>query len=313
MAVLLTKKTPIFTQQSQLLQNKYAITLNHPHMKQSLILILSALTALLSSCSDHMHVYVPNTVNAPILQEKNELKGNITFTNYQLAYAVTDHIGIMANGQYVFRFDKGNKPDDDPFLPLDNDARGGLFEVGAGYFNRFGRSRTKAKVFEVYGGYGRGGFRTVASNYYDADDPVRSTKRDYKITAGFDKFFIQPGFGIAHKVVDFSIASRFSILHFNRATIGPLAFQDQSETQNHFLEFRDKWMVNWEPAATIKVGYKYVRFMAQLGFSVPFDKAPRYTESQVEYDDWDHGEYFQPMNVHLGVSFNFGKWLNEIK
>lgn len=283
-------------------------------MKQSLILILSAFTAILCSCSDKMHIYVPNAVNAPVLQEKNELKANLTFTNYQLAYAITDHIGIMANGQYVYRLDNSNKPDNDPLFPYDNDVRGGLFEVGAGYFNRFGRSRTKAKVFEVYGGYGRGNFRTVAANYYDTEDPVRSTKRDYKITAGFDKFFIQPGFGIAHKVVDFSVASRFSLLHFNKASIGPLAFQDDDYYQQNFLEFRDKWIMNWEPAATIKVGFKYVRFMGQIGFVLPFDRAPNVTGSNdAEYDNWEHGEYFQPINFHIGVSFHFAKWLNDIK
>lgn len=264
--------------------------------------------ALFSACSDTMHVYVPNTVNAPLLQEKNEVKGSLSLSNYQVAYGVTDHFGLMANGQYLVRPVNSQNSKGDQGI-YDADARGGLFEVGAGYFNRFGRSRSKSKVFEVYGGYGRGGFRTTAYNFYFAPDSGTNNRRDYRVSSKFDKFFVQPGFGITHKVVEFSVASRFSLLHFNDIGFASKALEDDQLEREQLMRFDNKWVGTWEPAVTFKVGYKYVRFMTQLSFCVPFDRLPDADGSVGN----DYGYYFQPVSVNLGVAFNFAKWLNDVR
>ncbi len=44
-------------------------------------------------------MYVPNMHNVPLLKEKNELVVNLSTTNYQSAYAITDNIALMTNGQ----------------------------------------------------------------------------------------------------------------------------------------------------------------------------------------------------------------------
>ncbi|UYQ92000.1 hypothetical protein MKQ68_18095 [Chitinophaga horti] len=278
-------------------------------MKQTFYIGLLACTALLCSCSDTMHIYVPNTVNAPLLQEKHEVKGNVSLSNWQVAYAVTDHVGVMANGQYLLR--TGNRGDGDDNSGLfDADARGGLVEAGAGYFNRFARSRTKASIFEVYGGYGRGKFTTISYDYFADPGGNSPNRRDYRISANFDKFFVQPGFGITHHVFDFAVANRFSLLHFNKVKFGSLALIDDNSTKETLQRFDDKWVLSAEPSVTIKAGYKYVRFMGQLTFCVPMDGWPRIDADDIDADGFVD-DYFQPVSINIGVAFHFAQWLKD--
>ena len=63
---------------------------------------ISAIIILISSlCS--CSVYVPNGVNAPMFAKKGKALINAsvgTGVNVQGAYAVSDHVGIIANGYY---------------------------------------------------------------------------------------------------------------------------------------------------------------------------------------------------------------------
>ena len=53
-------------------------------MKHIIRILLPVLAALgLASCS--RDIYVPNQVNAPLLKEKNELKANLSLSNWQAA------------------------------------------------------------------------------------------------------------------------------------------------------------------------------------------------------------------------------------
>src|SRR5688500_10546599 len=84
-------------------------------------LLMTATLAVFSSCSTTL--YVANTVNAPLLKEKGEIKLNIDQNNIQAAVAVSDHLGIMANGFYR-SYEGGNN----------YEHKGGLGEIGVGYF-----------------------------------------------------------------------------------------------------------------------------------------------------------------------------------
>src|ERR1044072_8929111 len=76
--------------------------------------------ALLSSCATTM--YTTNAVNVPLLKEKGEVKINATQNDLQAAIAVSDNIGIMANGYYK-NYDGSN-----------NYKHGGsMGELGIGY------------------------------------------------------------------------------------------------------------------------------------------------------------------------------------
>ncbi|RPD41297.1 hypothetical protein [Chitinophaga barathri] len=269
-------------------------------MKKLIRTIIPVLVILcLVSCS--RDIYVPNQVNAPLLKEKNEFKANLSLSNWQAAYAITDNIGIMVNGQYVNRaifFDSdGDNNDDDLFV--DRNTRGGIIEGGIGFFKPV--DTKKRAVFDVYAGYGNGSFKTLDGNYTSAPD---GTPRDgYTLRTQFNKFFVQPAFGLSHKVVEASFATRFSLVKFYGQSMGANVFENDENRRMNFQRLSDKLTPFFEPAFTVKVGYRYVKWFGQLMFSVPMNDET--------YSGYEVNEYFQPVSVTMGVSLNFGQWVKD--
>ena len=63
----------------------------------TILFTTSTLILLIQGCA---LMYFPNMQNVPLLKDKHELKSTIGISNYQVAYSITQHIGIMLNGQY---------------------------------------------------------------------------------------------------------------------------------------------------------------------------------------------------------------------
>jgi len=116
---------------------------------------------------------MPNSVNAPMLTEKNDFNvschASFTGLEVQSSYAVAENVGIMVNGHYT------------PYQNLY------FAEVGGGYFDDFG----KYGVFEIYGGNGLGRI-----------DPSYGTG-DY-----IGRLFIQPGIGVKGKYIEAAFTTR---------------------------------------------------------------------------------------------------------
>lgn len=266
-------------------------------MKTVRLFLMAFMVLAFASCSRQVHTYVPNQANVPLLKEKNEFKANISLTNWQAAYAVSDNIAIMANGQYVWRnlMFNGDDDDDDDLL-LDPYVRGGLVEGAVGFFKAVD-SRKRA-VFDVYAGYGNGAFKTLDNS----GDSVRGNT-DYQIRTRFHKFFIQPSFGLSHKVVEAAFSSRFSVVRFYDQTMGSKAFLDNPNRRENFMRLSDKAIPFFEPTFTVRVGYRYVKWHAQLLISVPINDE--------KYSGYDVSDYFQPISLNMGVSLNFGQWVRD--
>lgn len=276
-------------------------------MKSSIYVALVCTAAVaVSSCNKR--IYVPNQVNVPLLKEKYEFKGSVTPTNLQTAFAITDNIAIMANGQYLWGFnyaDPTNSYDEDGLF-RDNNTRGGLIEGAVGFFKPIGVS--KKAVFDVYAGYGSGNFKTLTGNYKSDNDGTGNINlNDYVIKNRFSKVFIQPSFGLSHRVVEAAFSSRFSLINFYDSNIGVKAFENNEQEQTKFMRIHDKSVVFYEPAFTVRVGYKYVKFQAQLQFSTPINSNSFYDDT----DDHNFNEYFQPVNFNMGVAINLAKWYNR--
>lgn len=246
-------------------------------------------------------VYVPNQINVPLLKEKGEVKASASLSDWQAAYAVTDNFAVMANGQYIARLIRleDDDYDDDPIV--DPNTRGGLFEVGAGYTKALGAS--KKAVVEVYGGYGFGGFKTYDVAYLMKPDSVQGFDA-YRLRTKFHKFFIQPSFGLSHRVVEVAVSTRFSLVAFNNVTSGSLAFDGDQWARTDFQRLDGKVVPFMEPAATFRVGFKHFKWFWQLRASVP-----------LRTDGPEAGptlnDYFQPFSFNTGISLNFGKWLKS--
>ncbi|HOZ15264.1 MAG TPA: hypothetical protein PK784_10780 [Tenuifilaceae bacterium] len=147
-----------------------------------------------TSC--HM-LYVPNSFNSPLLRNKGDGQINVTTGisgfEVQTAYAITDNVGIMANGQVL-------KTTEHDTLKQQRT----LFELGLGYTEKFSDNG----IFEIFGGAGVG---EVPADYRKIDyDGVSTTQ--------ITRYFIQPGLGFYNDWLDISILSRLSAVSIGGET-----------------------------------------------------------------------------------------------
>ncbi len=215
------------------------------------LLTIILLIIYLSGCSP---LYIPNTVNTPLLSNKGEIQGAVyTGTSGfdpQLAYAITDNIGVMLNGSFE------NSESDS----TDDYHKHQLFELGVGYYKKLSDNGR----FEIFGGYGFGKIDAYTEYaIFDTRSDVNS-----------NKIFIQPAFGLSSKIFDFGFASRFVIINIHDDIV--------SYTRSYI-----------EPALTVRVGWKQVKFAYQIGYSIPFNE-----DAIIEY---------QPLMMSLGLHVNINK------
>ncbi|MCW3468046.1 hypothetical protein [Chitinophaga nivalis] len=258
--------------------------------------ILLLIAVGIVSCN--RHIYVPNTVNVPLLKEKHEFKASISPTNLQTAFALTDNLAIMANGQYVYRFDFSDRSDEQGLF-VDNQTRGGVVEGAIGFFKPFGPK--KQMVFDAFAGYGMGSFKTFT---IDKNDNPDANANDYLLKNRFSKVFIQPSIGFVHPVVEAAFSSRFSMLNFYNNTIGPKAFENDATGKSNFQHINSQSNFFYEPAFTFRVGYKYVKFQLQLQASIPITNS--------DYREYKLNEFFQPLAFGMGASIDIARWYHQI-
>ncbi len=198
---------------------------------RGIFFLILVLYIVLQSCAP---AYVPNTMNTPLFENKNEFKatinGGFNGGDAQFAYTPINHLGIMLNGSFM------NNNDSNSY------HRHTFGEFGVGYYNAFGIGR-----FEVYGGYGLG----------SVDSYFKNELFNSKAQATYHRIFIQPSIGISSDFADFSFTPRFVLvnMHLNSTTL-------EGFNTGRLDPF-------FEPAITARFGYKYVKFFMQFGLSVP--------------------------------------------
>lgn len=220
------------------------------------VVYLFLLAIIFTSCSPE---YVPNMVNSPLFSNQGEFQATIATGNSnfdaQTALAVTDNIGIMINGSY------GNETNDSS----DNFHKHSFIEAGIGYYEKIGEKLR----YEIYGGYGFG----EVEGYFNNNLIEELTD------ARYNRFFIQPGIGISTGIYDGSFSPRFVLVQMNPVS------SNFNSSQN---------AVYFEPVITSKIGYKYVKFVAQFGISMPLGD---------QNLNFDH----QLFIFNFGLNFNLGR------
>ncbi|MFO7655883.1 MAG: hypothetical protein R6W78_02345 [Bacteroidales bacterium] len=155
-------------------------------------LLLMALACIIS-CAP---AYVPNVINSPMLDHENEFQISLNTgtagIDPQIAYTVTDHFGLMANGSFA------NKTSDS----TDSFHKHYFIELGAGYYTKV----VENVLFEFYGGFGTGRLKS---------------KFDSEIWTSFAnvesrRIFIQPSIGVTTEIFDANLASRFTMVNLNQ-------------------------------------------------------------------------------------------------
>ncbi len=209
--------------------------------KQFSIFLLTSAIFVINSCSP---VYVPNVINAPMLTNQKEIQAALHFGtsgfNPQFAYAITNHLGIMANGSFL-------DMTSDTSSSADFYHKHSFFEVGPGYYTNFG-SRFK---FGIYGGYG---FGKIKGEY---ENVLWTSRAEVKSS----RIFLQPTVGMTSKILDLGVSTRFVVVTFT---------QDSEKDTG----------VMFEPAVTAKLGWDHVKIVGQLGVSYPINSESTHFQYQ---------------------------------
>jgi hypothetical protein len=240
-------------------------------------MILGA-AVLLSSCSHYY--YAPNTENVPLFKEKNEVRfsGSVTVSDklggdIQAGYAITKNAAMVANASFL-----------QPNADKSDGGRGYLYELGAGYFKALNSNKERLAnkfIFEAYGVVGVGGYKNFYWDQHDwflrYSDGQKFFYPNNYISSGFVKAYVQPSIGYSHSIVDVIISARIGLLHSYRvhtalpdsALAMPAAnesgtgtlYTDWTTLNNHKTPFL------FEPAFTLRIGWKYVKMQAQFVYS----------------------------------------------
>lgn len=155
-------------------------------------LLFIALLAF-SACAP---VYVPNVRNSPMFTKESEFQfaGQIgNGLEVQSAYSITEHFGLMTNFSFIDQSGVENEADY---------HRHQFFEGGVGYF-----SNKDESFFEFFAGYGRG--KGTTYDVYELFGP-----QSVAATGRYERYFIQPAFGLNKDEVNVSFAPRFSMVDF---------------------------------------------------------------------------------------------------
>jgi hypothetical protein len=185
-------------------------------------LIIIAVLAL-SACAP---VYVPNLRNSPMFTKAGEFQASAQIGNGiegQAAFAVTEHFGVITNYSYIDATD----PED-----VEDYLRHRLFEAGVGYF-----SNKDDSFFEVFAGYGRGKGTTFESYEFFGTQSSAATGR-------YDRYFLQPAFGINKEQFQFSFAPRFSMVDY---------YEFSTETVSRPIDEEPKFF--FEPAIIGRINF----------------------------------------------------------
>lgn len=196
-------------------------------------------------------VYAPNALNVPLLQEKGEIKATLATNNLQLAAAVSDHVGVMANG-YLNAYTSDDKN-------FRNKGKG--VEVGVGYFGQ-----TEHRItYEAYGGAGLYNVKIKEDNNLKTFD------------ADAVKYFVQPAIGWVNPFFEIAASPRLSLIKYGKPDM--TGYSQNEQAANYFDILDRKIHTFIEPTLIIRGGYRFVKVQAQYGHSFKLSK------NNINYDE----------------------------
>ena len=233
-------------------------------MKKSLKLtFFSIMIIFFSKCT--VYEYVPNSLNAPLFQEKNEVKGNLSLFNYQLGYSFTNHFAITAN--YFWNQKSRNgwwdrvSQKEGANVDIKNYTTHD-FEVAGGYY-----LNKNSVCLEFFGGFGYG---KILYDHSIAQRNPYPIDYNYILKANPLKLYLQTDFGyklkpnldiaLSVKIMDYQYKNiNNTITGYNDNIDKPYDLQLENRENNHLYFI--------QPAFTIRTGKENIKFQAQVGLS----------------------------------------------
>lgn len=199
----------------------------------------------LMSCQSVM--YVPNMQNVPMLSEKKDFQATFSLRDFQLAYAPTNHLGVVANGFYrtgaQLYLSNGKTGD--------RNAEGYLIEGGIGTFKSNNRNSTS-----IYGGFGHG-FSSFSYTEYNLNTKTRMGGNSH-----FNKVYIQPNLAFRARA-----RSRAAL----SVRLGFIDFYDFEDLQSANANQEGVGVFFFEPAFTLRRYSKNgnISVLGQIQYSSP--------------------------------------------
>jgi hypothetical protein len=205
---------------------------------------IMAFVFLFSACNV---AYIPSMHNVPLLKKEGDIAIHLTPANVQGAYAVTNNIGVMVNGQWGgSTWEEGSTGD------TQYKSRRKFAEAGIGYYSY----KNEEKSFEIYGGGGIGSLSF--DNRLDYTDPQ-------KFNAMATKFFIQPSVGISKEYFDLAFAVKAVNLKFYDVNIQNYTDDDLIAKKLYRIDREPLLFI--EPSFTARAGVKNIKAHFQYLYS----------------------------------------------
>lgn len=237
-------------------------------------LLLSFLAILfLSSCVTRTYRYKPTTINAKLFEQKGDFEIGMCASNlygFNAAYAITNHLALGLGVSYFELSDSINVIDDmgvdrGDIEYLDNQVD---YEIAFIYFNKF---QSNDLAYEVQFGFGSNERIEEVNSDFDLSNTLYDFEK--RKTPIYSRFFIQPAIGENGRYFDWNFAARLQFINYE-----DLEFRFPNSGLENYTD------LVLEPTMTIRAGYKYIKFMFQIGTRFGYSNGP--------YD-------YEP--VHLGV------------
>jgi hypothetical protein len=271
---------PLFKFDDKYFINKMFCLKIYNHYKESVMKVpfVLLLVFLVTGCK-HVY-YLPNTQQVPMFRQKGESRiafqlggaSECSSREINAAYAVTNHLAVMANYMAVRGGESSQNSDW---------GKGNYYEAAIGYYKPLRNIYT----FESYvgGSYSSQTHQYTSFGFYGANGYGGSS------SLSFSKLFIQPSIGVNLKGVALALSTRISKIHFYNINNQILSttgteFQRLNSISNHPNS------ILLEPAFTVRGGWKYINLQLQLQLS-----------SNLTNKDL----LFENSNTSIGICFNF--------
>jgi len=251
------------------------------YAKQLLFFIFPA---LLLSLGCQRVLYVPNSLNMPLLEQKSDYAFSLSSRplaplngELQGSCALTDHLATMLNMEGVLH---GNSQSL-------STIRHRMAEAGLGAYGAFWKNPCQTNMLrvELFGGYGigNGSYSTTYHGIFSTDSTLENS------TGRYNKLFLQPAFGVKTRYAEFGLGLRLSKVHFQYYEDIRNGVKAESGTYD---------FATIEPMLRVAVGYKGINVAMLVGSTNP-------VSGHDDYADVAKGEWSK---MQLFIAARYSKW-----